>query len=185
LQLGNPVTLIAELKDAVIEVHGHTHNLALVMSRAGSCPLIDVKLQDLDMDTLFQSSPVDIGVDNLSPVVYKHSGKMLIIVGRNHVLKAQDKKHATIEARLLTSVALKSARIVEASTVPSTPVLNTPRIIDQRRNTASAGPSHERTRTADHIRNDAGRPQHSTPRPFTGEPRPSFSKPSSPKKRFA
>lgn len=189
--MGNPVTLAAELKDAVIEVNGHKHNLALVVSRAGSCPLIDVDVADIEIDAEF-AKPFDLSVKDMSPVVYKHAGKLLVILGADHIRKAVEKNQPKFKARLLTSVALKSARIAEAqpsAPTPSNTPFNPPRWSDSNLR-AHAGPGHERTRTADHLRSDQGRPQHSAPRTFSaGGPnsstRQSFGKPSQPKKRFA
>jgi hypothetical protein len=171
----------------MIEVFGHQHNLALVLARAGSCPLIDVNVDELNLETCFPTTPEnEDAVQELMLVVYKHSGKLRVVVGRNHVSRAVLKNQTTLKARLLTSVALKEARIVEAQPEPVSRVpFNPPRWTDNKRFGANAGPGHERTRTADHIRNDSGRPQHSASRFSNGERTQSFGKPSPTKKRFA
>ena len=171
--MGTPAIDVTQWKNTTIEVNDHQHNLALVLSRAGSCPLIDVTLSDLDLNTCFTTVPEnEAAVQELMPVVYKHSGKMFIIVGRNHVIRALNKKQATLKARLLTSVALKVARIVttqpEASPPVAPPSFNPPRFVDKRT-------------LGDRVQSP--KPFNSA-RPSHGE-RPSFGKPSQPKKRFA
>lgn len=160
--MGNPVTLIAELKDAVIEVNGHKHNLGLMLARAGSCPLIDVDVAEIEIDAEF-AKPWDLSFKDMSPIVYKHAGKLLVIVGVDHVRKAVEKNQPKLKARLLTSVALKSARIIEPEpertvTPPSAP-FNPPRFSERR--------------------------PYNSNRPSYNEDRPTYGKPSYPKKRFA
>lgn len=188
------------LKDCVLEFNGHSHKLNVVMAKAGSAPLVEVKVSDIDLDASRATRTEYHEVDDLEPAVIKHGGKYLVLVGRDRIMNTNNQ---LIKVRLVTSVALKSARIVEAQAEPERTPFNPPRFTDNRRfDTASAGPSHERTRTFDHVRQDSGRPQHSTPRferhetprPFNAAPssdkrtlgeRVQSPKPFSSKKRFA
>lgn len=175
---------IEQLKKFSLEVNGHQHNLGLMLARAGSCPLIDAELKDIDLETFFETEPLNRGIGDMTVVLYKFNGKLLVLTGFTHVLEAVAANKLKIQARLITSVALKAARIVkDQPEVPAVVPFNPPRFTsdkpwenkpsqdrrdtERRPFTASAGPSHERRSIGEHLADKTSRPQHSSPKPRT------------------
>jgi hypothetical protein len=160
------------VKQIVLKANGYQHALPLVLAKAGSCPLVEFNVDELDIGTLFEFVPYDSVIGGLNLVVYKHAGKFLIVVGADHVAKAIENGQKKISGRLLTSVALKNARLTEAqpqSIQPPAPPFNPPRFTDKRT-------------LGDRFQSP---PPFNSNRGQNTQQRQSFGKPSQPKKRFA
>ncbi len=172
-----------ELKDCVLVFNGHDHKLNVVIAKAGSAPLIDVKVAEIDLAQSLKERDDHHAIDDLAPAVIKHAGKFLILLGRHRISRAVGLNQETIQVRLVTSVALKDARVVEVQERATSPAFNPPRWTDNKRLGANAGPSYDRTRTFDHVSDRQSRP-HSAPVNERRDPnqRP-FQTPNTPKAR--
>jgi hypothetical protein len=199
------------LKDCVLEFNGHDHKISLVQSKA-TAERIEVKLAEIDLAGSLGIRPMNHDADQEDAILIKHHGKFQILLGRDSVIDGfSSLPVVAIKARLISSVALKAARVVkEQPAPPAAAPFNPPRFTDNRapgaanrypprygdRSTAprdsdygnrprestsgrdawnrpynsnprygsaNAGPAPERTRTYDHIRNDAARSAASYP----------------------
>lgn len=161
------------LKDCIMEFNGHDHKLDVVIAKADTANTFEVDIDTIDGKSTMEVRAEWHEIDGLEPAVIKHNGKHQILLGRDRIFVAMGAGKKTVKARVVTSVALKDARVaeVQARTAPSAPPFNPPRFVNQeRRNNeqrpftprANAGPSHERTRTFDHVVDRNSRPQHTT-----------------------
>jgi hypothetical protein len=181
------------LKDCVLEFNGHDHKISLVQSKA-TAERIEVKLAEIDLAGSLGIRPMNHDADQEDAILIKHHGKFQILLGRDSVIDGfSSLPVVAIKARLISSVALKAARVVkEQPAPPAAAPFNPPRFTDNRApgaanrypprestssrdawnrpynsnpryGSANAGPWPEQTRTFDHIRNDAARPAASYP----------------------
>lgn len=105
-------------KNTILTVNGAEHNLLLMLKTASTGPLIDVKVNELALDSdipdnrvLYTPHNADIHDEGL--VVYKHNGKFLVLSGRNIAIRARTNKEPSVSARLISTPALKRARIIK------------------------------------------------------------------------
>lgn len=197
------ITGTGPLSTCKLEFNGHDHKLHVVMAKASTALVVDIKTADIDVNQSLAARTDYHEVDGLEPAVIKHGGKYLVLLGRDRVIAATK---ATVKARLVTSVALKDARIVELAPEevarPAMPARweANPRQDGERRpgyqgknprpasdreswnrpssNTlANAGPPPEKTRTFDHVPSATPRPAGSYPNRAQNGPRTAYSKP--------
>jgi hypothetical protein len=108
----NQITLI---------VNGKKHHLHLLLNQRSSIPRIDVEVAMLNMDKaakLVSFEPAYPEADDLEPMVYKHEGQFILLVGKTKIDKIMTEGCAFFRAHLVSSPALKKARIVEEVTAP-------------------------------------------------------------------
>jgi len=128
--LGTPVN---PLWDKVLVVFkGHEHKLSNVLAKA-TPGTVEMELDKIDLDATTAEVRYDDAVEcedigRGMPIFYKHEGKFIVFTGRQtvetvktHAKPKPDGKPITVTGRLLSSVALKSIRIVKDVPVEPTP----------------------------------------------------------------
>jgi hypothetical protein len=130
-----PATKIdsSQWNDHVLLHNNAAHNLSTVLAQASSGNEVTIDLDQIgpvkgdDLpQNLFLIQPKTGDVDALPLVLYKYQGRFHALVGREHVERARTNKQKQVTGRLLTSVALKKARIIKddpAAPPPLNPVL--------------------------------------------------------------
>ena len=106
-------------KSDVIVISGHRYKLDKVLAIGATGPAIDVLDADLNGDILEPYKAVLIAkftfIDNGPVIFYKQNGKYTIILGKDTARKqvANPKFNGAINGHLISSVAIKKARIEE------------------------------------------------------------------------
>lgn len=106
---------LSQFAETKLIFNSHEHQLVLVMVAAKGGPLIDVPVNEIVVDlespdNLVSINPPSEEIDGFELAVYKYNGKFLILTGRHHVLNATRTKQTTVQARFVSSPALKKAR---------------------------------------------------------------------------
>lgn len=119
-------TDLSKWKSTKLSFNGHDHVLATVIAVAQGGPIIAVKLSDLAIDSDVPDNrvliePHSAELANLELIVYKHNGKFLILTGHAIIAQAKTDKLSEIKARLLSTPALKRARVIPDQPVQSEP----------------------------------------------------------------
>lgn len=89
---------------------GNKHDTKAVLTLASAGPLIEVQPKDISVNKLFDidSDEMDMVNNNKDLILYQYDGKYYVVAGVN---KMDHTKPQT--GRLLTSFALKKARVIE------------------------------------------------------------------------
>jgi hypothetical protein len=117
------------MSEVILRFNGHRHVADKVLGKASRT--VEVAYKDINTDaTLVEYSNVPPGSDPLygGSVVFIHfGGKYIPLMGRAKVFTGDPNPERIIKGMLITSVALKAARIDDGFTKPSGPVtLKTP-----------------------------------------------------------
>ena len=101
----------------IMSLHGKCYDADMVKKIGGSGIPVSIKLSDINLDDnpdhLVSFDIPNFSFDELSVVFYKQHGKYTPIMGKKHVLSHLEtlKPNLEVRGKLVTSVALKRARI--------------------------------------------------------------------------
>ena len=101
----------------IMTLHGKSYDADMVKKIGGSGIPVSIKTDDINLDDhpdhIVSFDIPNFTFDSLSVVFYKQHGKYTPIMGRKQVLEAVAamKQNSEVRGKLVTSVALKRARI--------------------------------------------------------------------------
>lgn len=101
----------------VLLFNAHAHYLDALLAQTRTAPSIGVEREkvDLDISNLFYIGiqPASATPSNSEVVFVKYDGRFVVLLGQDKVRAALEQSQATIRGRLLSSPALKKARVPE------------------------------------------------------------------------
>ena len=101
---------LSQWKNIKARINTTDHNLVQILTAAyGNGPDVRVEIKDVVLDTVTFSPDKD--VSTLQPILYKRNNRWFLIVGSGAIDQAIGKKELILEAKLISTPALKACRI--------------------------------------------------------------------------
>lgn len=118
----NDKTDLSPWKNTVLLHNGAAHNLQAVMQQAAAGNVeVTIDLSEIGplvaegeiAPNLFPIQPKNNEINQLPLVLYKYNGRYHALVGSAHIERAKTNKQTQISGKLLSTPALKKARIIK------------------------------------------------------------------------